>query len=209
MYHKNIIIDKMIVMAPATTIAGKMIVTATVLLAVAVLVSGAAAPAPAPRSGSVVQPPEHVAGPAPGSEGLDCISSLANVSDCLTYVEAGSNLTKPDEGCCPALAGLVESEPLCLCELLAGNATESLGLEININKALKLPSVCGVQTPPVSLCSLAGYPVEVPMPSQAPSTPGGMAPESGNGNNGNGATGIAASVQLSILVASLTTLLFS
>ncbi|GFS37851.1 hypothetical protein Acr_00g0054360 [Actinidia rufa] len=142
-------------MTPATTIAGKMIVTATTLLAVAVLVSGAVAPAPAPGSGSgpVVQPPEPVSGPAPGPGGIDCISSLVNVSDCLTYVEAGSNLTKPDEGCCPALAGLVESEPICLCQLVAGNATESLGIEINMKKALKLPSVCGVQTPPVSLCS--------------------------------------------------------
>ncbi|PSR86722.1 Non-specific lipid transfer protein GPI-anchored 2 like [Actinidia chinensis var. chinensis] len=198
-------------MTPATPIAGKMIVTATALLAVAVLVSGAAAPAPAPESGSgsgpVVQSPEPVSGPAPGPGGIDCISSLANVSDCLTYVEAGSNLTKPDEGCCPALAGLVESEPICLCELVAGNATESLGIEINMKKALKLPSVCGVQTPPVSLCSLAGYPVPVPMPSPGP---GGMAPESGsnNGSSPNGASGIAASVQLPILVASLTTLLF-
>ena len=142
-------------MTPATIIAGKMIVTATALLAVAVLVSGAAAPAPAPRSGSgpVVQPPGPVSGPAPGPGGLDCLTSLANVSDCLTYVEAGSNLTKPDESCCPELAGLVESEPICLCQLVAGNATESFGLEIDMKKALKLPSVCGVQTPPVSLCS--------------------------------------------------------
>ena len=57
MYHKNIILSKMIVTASVTTIAGKMIVMATVLLAVAVLVSGAAALSPASRSEPVVQPP--------------------------------------------------------------------------------------------------------------------------------------------------------
>lgn len=81
----------------------------------------------------------------------DCFSYLTNVSDCLTYVEAQSNLTKPDKGCCPEFAGLVDSHPICLCELL--NNANSFGIQINVSKALMLPSVCGVTTPPLSACS--------------------------------------------------------
>ena len=86
--------------------------------------------------------------PAPST---DCFTALTNVSDCLTYVEDGSKLAKPDKGCCPELAGLVESNPICLCQLL-GNPNAS-PVKLDYNKALKLPSVCGVSTPPVSTCS--------------------------------------------------------
>lgn len=88
--------------------------------------------------------------PAPVSSD-DCSSHLTNVSDCLTYVEAQSNLTKPDKGCCPEFAGLVDSHPICLCELLKN--ANSFGIQINVSKALMLPSVCGVTTPPLSACS--------------------------------------------------------
>ena len=89
------------------------------------------------------------AAPAPESNG--CLMALANMSECLTYVEDGSKLSKPDKGCCPELAGLVDSNPICLCEMLG--KPDSIGIKIDLNKALKLPSVCGVTTPPVSTCS--------------------------------------------------------
>ncbi|XVE59750.1 hypothetical protein DITRI_Ditri05aG0072400 [Diplodiscus trichospermus] len=67
--------------------------------------------------------------PAPG-----CFSTLLNLSDRLTYVEAGSNLTKPDNACCRELAGLVESSPQCLCNLLDKNKTASHGLDIDMKR---------------------------------------------------------------------------
>ncbi|CAN0858147.1 Non-specific lipid transfer protein GPI-anchored 2 [Linum grandiflorum] len=138
--------------------------------------------------------PESSSAPSPG--GVDCFTQLLNLSDCLTYVESGSKLTKPDKPCCPELAGLVESNPICLCQLLTVNAS-SYGFDIDKNRAFGLPSVCSVSTPPVNLCSVInGSPVGAPMPSQGggmsgAAGPGGAmpmspspSPASGGGSNG-------------------------
>ncbi|MBA0757719.1 hypothetical protein Gotri_020787, partial [Gossypium trilobum] len=44
-------------------------------------------------------------GPSAEAPTADCFTNLLNLSDCLTFVEAGSNLTKPVKACCPELAG--------------------------------------------------------------------------------------------------------
>ncbi|XP_030522692.1 non-specific lipid transfer protein GPI-anchored 12 isoform X3 [Rhodamnia argentea] len=103
--------------------------------------------------------------PAPGPS-ADCSNSLLNMSDCLTYVEAGSNVTAPDEKCCPELAGMVENSPACLCQLIGKN--NSFGIDIDVNRALRLPSACDVVTPPASLCAAVG----VPISSEGPAAPG-------------------------------------
>ncbi|CAL5425637.1 unnamed protein product [Camellia sinensis] len=136
---------------------------------------------------------------APGPGGaMDCRTNLLNMSDCLTYVEAGSNLTKPDKACCPELAGLVESNPLCLCQLL-GN-TSAIGIQIELNKALNLPTVCAVETPPISTCADVGYPVPGPMSSEAPERDSMSPSLAASGNSGNVASSSIAASQLSILV---------
>ena len=110
-------------------------------------------------SGTMAQAQASAPGPAvafgPSAEAPtpDCLTNLLNLSDCLSYVTAGSNQTKPDKACCPELAGLVESTPQCLCYLLDKNATAGYGLDIDMKRALNLPTVCHVSTPPVSLCS--------------------------------------------------------
>lgn len=86
--------------------------------------------------------------PAPA---MDCFTSVLNLTDCLNFVVAGSNETKPEKGCCPALAGLVESAPICLCDLFT--RPDNYGIELNRSKALTLPSLCRVNTPPLSLCT--------------------------------------------------------
>ncbi|CAK9184632.1 unnamed protein product [Ilex paraguariensis] len=132
---------------------------------------------PGPSGGLPVASPGPSRGlpvAAPGPS-LDCFSYLANLSGCLTFVEAGSNLTMPEKGCCPELAGLVENKPICLCQLL-GNS-DSYGIQIEVAKALKLPDLCGVSTPPVSLCTAAGIPVAFPPTSEGPATTSGMSPE--------------------------------
>ncbi|KAG5517255.1 hypothetical protein RHGRI_037871 [Rhododendron griersonianum] len=184
--------------------------TAILVATAALLVTVAAAQAPAPETLTT-------AAGAPGpSAGMDCVTYLVNMSDCLTYVEEGSNLTAPDKSCCPELAGLVDSHPVCLCQLLGTNTSASLGVQINFQKALKLPSVCGVKTPPMSTCSAAGYPVGVPTaagypvgvptPSEAPSPPGSTSP--GASTSKSGASGIAnVSQLLGFAIACLTTAL--
>ncbi|CAL5203389.1 unnamed protein product [Lathyrus oleraceus] len=158
-----------------------MATTPLVLLAIACLLlaslpyHGVSAPTPAESPGG-----DTVGAPSPaGAAGDGCLTALTNMSDCLTFVEDGSKLRKPDKGCCPELAGLVDSNPICLCQLL-GNS-DSIGIKINLNKALKLPSLCGVTTPPVSTCSAIGVPVSLPGPSSQDSMPPNMAmtPEGG------------------------------
>ncbi|GMP91927.1 hypothetical protein CsSME_00042388 [Camellia sinensis var. sinensis] len=166
-----------------TTIAKTTIIVATAALLLAMVAAQAPAAAPEPAAGA----------PGPGGA-MDCMTSLANMSDCLTYVQAGSNLTRPDKACCPELAGLVESNPICLCQLL-GNTSATIGIQIELNKALNLPTVCAVQTPPISTCA------------------GAMSPSpAASGNSGNAASSSIAASQLSILVglaiAFLTTLFF-
>ncbi|CAL0312955.1 unnamed protein product [Lupinus luteus] len=116
---------------------------------------------------------------APSSDGVGgCFTVLVNMSNCLTFVEDGSNLTKPEKGCCPELAGLVDSNPICLCELLG--KPDFVGVKLNLNKALKLPSLCHVSTPPVSTCSALGIPVA------SPASEDSISPSPSNGVVGSG-----------------------
>ncbi|KAL3530162.1 hypothetical protein ACH5RR_009484 [Cinchona calisaya] len=148
----------------------------------------AATPAPSPRTNVVHSP---IAAPAP-APGVDCFTYLLNLTDCFTYVEAGSNLTKPDKGCCPELANLVDVQPICLCELIA-NPDQS-PFPIDLKRAIGLPSVCKVQTPPLSACSAAGVPISSPTaaPARSPSglstgilSPEGSASSPASLHNGN------------------------
>lgn len=131
---------------PTTSIAFPLMIAAA-MLAAATAQSPGLAPAAAPV---VVEAPGPYYPGAP-SPALDCFPYLLNLSDCLTFVEGGSNLTKPDPGCCPELSNLVDTQPVCLCQLL-GNSGQ-MGISVDVNKALKLPNVCNVTTPPVSLCA--------------------------------------------------------
>ncbi|EEF40736.1 non-specific lipid transfer protein GPI-anchored 2 [Ricinus communis] len=189
---------------PAAAIWAAIILSSTLCMVSA----QAPASAPAPFSGMGPSVPEMPLGPsAPGPATNDCLTPLLNMSDCLSYVTESSNVTVPDKNCCPELAGLLDGNPICLCQLLGNsNLTESYGFKIDVNRALKLPSICRVSTPPVSLCSVAGYPVPGPIASEAsPSpmdnqTPGvappeGLASSPSTGNNGNGASGVAGSAQ--------------
>ncbi|TVU19930.1 hypothetical protein EJB05_36112, partial [Eragrostis curvula] len=146
----------------------------TVLVAVVVSVLVTA-------SSSQPMPSSPAAAPGPAGGGLDsaCLNALLNMSDCLTFVEKGSTARRPDAPCCPELAGLVGSNPVCLCELLSG-AADSYGIAVDYDRALALPGICRVSTPPVSTCAALGYhvhlgPAAAPM-SGAPSPMSGMSP---------------------------------
>ncbi|KAJ7001749.1 hypothetical protein D5086_009332 [Populus alba] len=164
----------------------------------------APAEAPAPVSGlgpatpAPVETPAPVSGPGPAASGpipgIDCITAVSNASDCLDYVTTGSNLTVPDKNCCPELAGLIESKPLCLCQLLSGDVAKQFGLSIDLGRAVNLPAVCKIaNAPSASLCSVAGYPVAAPasgpstgLPPLVPAaeSPGGLAASPSAGENG-------------------------
>ncbi|KAK6153181.1 hypothetical protein DH2020_012820 [Rehmannia glutinosa] len=163
-----------------TNIAHQFIIVA--VLAAALPQLDAQSPAGAPMV--PISPGPYVMAPSPS---LDCFTYLIKLSDCLTFVESGSNLTKPDPGCCPELANLVDTQPICLCQLL-GNPGQ-VGISVDVSRALKLPSACNVTTPPVSLCAAIGVPVGALAPSEAPSgllTAGSVAASPSPGDRDNG-----------------------
>ncbi|CAO1946365.1 unnamed protein product [Urochloa humidicola] len=141
---------------------------ATVLLAAALAMAVAFGTAAA-------QGPAAAPGPAPGISD-ECLNAVLNMSDCLTYVTAGSTARHPDKPCCPELAGLLESHPLCLCQLLAGGA-ESYGVSVDYKRALALPGICRLTAPPVSACAAFGVPMPAGLvPTAAPSPMSGLSP---------------------------------
>ncbi|KAK1302105.1 Non-specific lipid-transfer protein-like protein [Acorus calamus] len=99
--------------------------------------------------------------PAPA---VDCSNAVLGLADCLSYVQKGSNTTKPEKACCKGLKGLVKAgEVNCLCEAFKSSA--SLGISLDFNKALGLPTACGVSTPPFSDCGISGITGGAPAPS--------------------------------------------
>lgn len=115
----------------------------------------AQAPAPTPLEGPVpaatpvpLGVPVPAAAPGPA---VDCPTALLGMSDCLSFVTKGSNETKPDPACCPELSGLLDNQPICLC-LLLGDTEATFGIQIDLSKALTLPSTCGLKIPSLSMC---------------------------------------------------------
>lgn len=130
-----------------TTIAYLLITTAAVVYPAALppIKAHSSEAGPAPLSGPASMTM------AADSPGPDCLTSLANMADCLDFVENGSTVRKPEPACCPEVDNLVKTQPICLCELLA-NSTQ-FDLSIDTNRALKLPSLCNLTAPPVSMCA--------------------------------------------------------
>ncbi|KAB5541773.1 hypothetical protein DKX38_014747 [Salix brachista] len=149
---------------------GTLFLTLAIFSTMSAKTSGAPAPvaAPAPVSGDLA--PAAAPGPTAVNE---CLEPLLNMSDCLAYVTQGSNLTVPDKNCCPELAGLIDSNPVCLCQLLGGDIAEQFGISLDEGRALKLPATCKIDTPSVALCAAVGYPVQAPAsgPGSAPPAP--------------------------------------
>nr|GMD73665.1 non-specific lipid transfer protein GPI-anchored 2-like [Ipomoea batatas] len=164
----------------ATKSISKIVATLLVLVALAAV--------PATEAQSPTASPVGLA-PVPVPAGtFDCVNELINMSDCLTFVEAGSKLREPEKACCPELAGMVETQPVCLCQLLA-DPEHVIGIKIEMKKALDLPSLCKLNTPSTSLCSEIGIPVGAPT-----TTPAGKFPSSPGGGDNHDSAAIRSSV---------------
>ncbi|XP_064985375.1 non-specific lipid transfer protein GPI-anchored 11-like [Musa acuminata AAA Group] len=107
-----------------------------------------------------------VAAPAPSP---DCSSALLDLADCLSFVENGSTVAKPEGQCCSGLKKVVKEDVICLCEVLK----QGPSLGVNLTKALTLPSACKLSTPPFSKCniSIAGVPAAAPAPTPSLGSP--------------------------------------
>ncbi|XWS68323.1 hypothetical protein CRYUN_Cryun04dG0080400 [Craigia yunnanensis] len=121
----------------------------------------------------------HAAAPSPSSSSVDCSSLILNMADCLSFVSSGSQVSKPDGTCCSGLKTVLKADPDCLCEAFKSSA--SLGVTLNVTKALTLPAVCKVSAPPATNCAsvqpstTAGAPTTLAnevAPAPAPSSSG-------------------------------------
>ncbi|KAI5013857.1 hypothetical protein ZWY2020_047349 [Hordeum vulgare] len=92
-----------------------------------------------------------------------CSSVMMTLSPCLDFI--GSKALAPGFSCCTTLAGVVQTDPRCLCMVLDGTAA-SFGIAINHTRALELPGFCKVQAPPISQCTAIPVP-----PAIAPEDP--------------------------------------
>ncbi|XP_044462656.1 non-specific lipid transfer protein GPI-anchored 31-like [Mangifera indica] len=140
----------------------------------------------------------NAAAPAPA---VDCSSLIVNMVDCLSFVSAGSTETKPAATCCSGLKKVLKTDAECLCEAFKSSA--SLGVTLNVTKALTLPDACKVSTPPASKCNLSLSPAGAP--GVSPSGAAAPSPTSGGENEQAQAPAPAssASSMLSISVGSL------
>ncbi|XP_058085371.1 non-specific lipid transfer protein GPI-anchored 11-like [Magnolia sinica] len=113
--------------------------------------------------------PSSAPAPAP-----DCLSVLVEMADCLTYVQNGSTVSKPEGGCCSGFKSVLKKTPICLCEAFKNN--NNLGIALNMTRAMMLPAACGVSTPPLSNCGAAGVPSAAPGPGPKPSPKNTLSP---------------------------------
>ncbi|KAL5703913.1 hypothetical protein ACHQM5_022406 [Ranunculus cassubicifolius] len=106
----------------------------------------------------------HSAAPAPTQ---DCTTVLLAMTDCLSFVATGSNVQKPEGGCCPGLQKVLKTAPECLCESFKNS--RQLGISFNVSRSINLPSACGIKAPPFSECGIALAPPPGPsLPGHAP-----------------------------------------
>ncbi|KAF3322993.1 hypothetical protein FCM35_KLT12982 [Carex littledalei] len=109
----------------------------------------------------------HAPAPAPVQ---DCSTYLADLADCIDFVEQGSNSTKPTASCCTGLKKVVRENERCLCDAL-GNS-QDYGIKLNMSRAVAMPSACGVTTPSSSNCRTSVAPAIAPVPgSSGPQSP--------------------------------------
>ncbi|GAB4824555.1 hypothetical protein Ancab_007429 [Ancistrocladus abbreviatus] len=139
---------------------------------------GVYAPGPGPNmeGGGVDSPPP----------GPDCSDILLNAADCLPFFSPGSNETVPDSPCCPELKALVGDGgdgATCLCHLLSNPS--GVGFNIDVKKALKLPSLCGLKGNPVALCNVLGIPIPTSSEGPAPAMSPGPASAPGTSSTGS------------------------
>ncbi|TYH25958.1 hypothetical protein ES288_A03G211500v1 [Gossypium darwinii] len=101
----------------------------------------------------------HALAPSPSSP-VDCSSLILNMADCLSFVSSGSKTSKPEGTCCSGLKTVLKAGPQCLCEAFKSSA--SLGVTLNVTKAMTLPAACKVSAPSATQCALSLSPTGAP-----------------------------------------------
>ncbi|XP_044512279.1 non-specific lipid transfer protein GPI-anchored 31-like [Mangifera indica] len=106
--------------------------------------------------------------PAPSSKPTDCSMIIYNMANCMPFLSKAGKDMKPDSSCCTGFKSVLKVNAECICEALKSSA--SLGLDLNMTKAVTLPSDCGVSAtaPPISKCGIPSPPGEAPVKPPSP-----------------------------------------
>ncbi|KAF5740252.1 Bifunctional inhibitor/lipid-transfer protein/seed storage 2S albumin superfamily protein [Tripterygium wilfordii] len=98
---------------------------------------------------------------------VDCSAVIYELFDCISFLSDGSTVMKPTTDCCNGYQTVIAVDPRCIC--FAIKSSGDLGIQLNITKAMTLPSACGFPAPPVdcgtSLPPLDSGPLTSPSPS--------------------------------------------
>ncbi|XP_048332337.1 non-specific lipid transfer protein GPI-anchored 11-like [Ziziphus jujuba] len=129
----------------------------------------------------------------------DCSVVIYDMADCVPYLSDGSKKTKPDHSCCSGFETVIETSADCICEALKKSG--QMGIQLNLTRAIALPSACGVSASPLKNCHLPNVPprsspVNPPKPSpetapppkspEPPSSSDTSAPTPSSGKGGGG-----------------------
>ncbi|KAL6501234.1 hypothetical protein OROHE_024881 [Orobanche hederae] len=157
------------------------------------------------ESVSAAPPSGKATAPAP-----DCLSVVMGMSSCLSFVMAGSNTTEPESSCCAGLNTVLDTGgqigAKCLCESF--NNRGSVGIRMNVTKALYLPDACDIKLPTVANCTFGNASASAPAPVRVPArSPLTVPPSSVRGNPNSGSSSPAAAIHL-LLCAALAAIFF-
>ncbi|KAL9273173.1 Non-specific lipid transfer protein GPI-anchored 13-like protein [Drosera capensis] len=82
----------------------------------------------------------------------ECGPQLIGLSPCLAYAETGSTSKAPTADCCGGVKQVLVSSMKCVCLLAKYKDDKSLGLDVDIDRALGLPAACHA-TANISQCT--------------------------------------------------------
>lgn len=80
----------------------------------------------------------------------DCSVVIYDMADCVPYLSDDSKQTKPDHSCCSGFETVIETNADCICEALKKSG--QMGIQLNLTRAMALPSACGVSPSPLNSC---------------------------------------------------------
>ncbi|XP_040950227.1 non-specific lipid transfer protein GPI-anchored 11 isoform X1 [Gossypium hirsutum] len=98
------------------------------------------------------------------SPSVSCSTIIYDMIDCVLFLSGDSTEDKPTTACCSGFKIVLETNVKCFCEALKSSA--ELGADVNLTKAVMLPSACEVSASPMNKCNLAL--VANPSPSESP-----------------------------------------
>ncbi|KAI6689347.1 hypothetical protein NL676_026175 [Syzygium grande] len=101
-----------------------------------------------------------------------CSQIIYGMIDCISFLSAGGAATKPVASCCSGFKSVLKADADCICQAI--KLAPQMGIKLNMTRAVKLPSDCGVSHFSVSkICGLSDSaetpPAKSPKPS--PKTP--------------------------------------